>query len=309
MATSGLVFNIQRYAIHDGSGVRTLVFMKGCPLKCLWCSNPEGQKTHPETGFMAAKCVGAETCRARCIDACSEKGMTLSRDGRPIINRVRCTHCGKCSKACYYGALELIGREMTLEDVLSVLEKDRPFYRRSGGGVTVGGGEPLLQAEFVTQLLAACQNRYLHTALETTGFGSRTHLRKMLEHVDLVYFDIKHMDSGRHRELTGVPNEPILENVRAVVSAGTRYETVIRVTTIPGLNDSEENIAASARFTAELGCENMELVPYHRLGIGKYVQYGMEYELGDVESPTKERMQELRHLVERLGLREVTGVL
>ncbi len=307
--TSGLVFNIQRYAIHDGSGVRTLVFMKGCPLACQWCSNPEGQKSHPEIGFMPARCVGAEICRARCVEACPAKGITLSREGKPVIDRGSCTPCRECSEACYYGALELIGREMTVEEVLSEVEKDRPFYRRSGGGVTVGGGEPLKQAGFVARLLAACQERHLHTALETSGFGSRRHLEELLEHVDLVYFDIKHMDPVRHEELTGVPNQPILANIRAALSAAGGYEVIMRITTIPGFNDSEENISASARFAADLGCEKIELVPYHRLGIGKYAQYGMDYRLAGIESPTRERMERLRRLVEGFGLKEMTGVM
>jgi pyruvate formate lyase activating enzyme len=305
--TSGLVFNIQRYAIHDGDGVRTLVFMKGCPLRCQWCSNPEGQKCHPEIGFMASRCVGVETCRARCAAACPEEDITLSPEGEAVIDRESCVPCRECSDACYYGALELIGREMTLEEVLSEVERDRPFYRRSGGGITVGGGEPLLQAEFVTQLLEACRERHLHTAVETTGFGSRRHLEAMLKHVDLVYFDIKHMDPARHQELTGAPNQPVLENIRAVLSADRPYEVVIRVTTIPGLNDSEENISASAKFAADLGCEKIELVPYHRLGIGKYAQYGMDYRLAGIESPTRERMERLRRLVEGFGLTEMTG--
>jgi len=307
--TSGLVFNIQRYAIHDGAGVRTLVFMKGCPLRCQWCSNPEGQKRHPETGFMESRCVGAETCKARCVEACPEHGITLSPEGRPVIDRELCAHCGKCSEACYYGPLKLVGREMTVEEVLSEVEKDRPFYRRSGGGVTIGGGEPLMQAEFAAQLLEACQRRHLHTAIETTGFGSRRRLRKVLEHADLVYFDIKHMDPVRHKDLTGVSNERILENLRGVLSADKHYEVIIRITTIPGVNDSEENISACARFAVELGCEKIELVPYHKLGVSKYGQYGMEYHLGNVESPTRERMQTLRRIVESFGLREMTGSL
>jgi pyruvate formate lyase activating enzyme len=303
--TSGLVFNIQRYAIHDGSGVRTLVFMKGCPLKCQWCSNPEGQKGHPEIGFMASKCVGADACKARCVEACPEHAITLSGEGRPVIDRGSCSHSGKCGEACYYGALELVGKEMTVEEVLSEVEKDRPFYRRSGGGVTIGGGEPLMQSEFVAQVLEACQKRHLHTAIETTGFGSRQRLRAVLEHLDLVYLDIKHMDPGRHRELTGVSNAPVLDNVREILSTDEHYELITRITVIPGFNDSEENILATARFAAELGCEKMELVPYHKLGVSKYGQYGMEYGIGN----SAERMQTLRRLVERFGIREMTGVL
>jgi pyruvate formate lyase activating enzyme len=173
----------------------------------------------------------------------------------------------------------------------------------------VGGGEPLMQAEFVTRLLAACQQRHLHTAIETTAFGPRRKLEEMLEHVDLAYFDIKHMDPLRHRDLTGVPNQPILENIRAVASADRSCEVIVRITTIPGFNDSEENISASAKFAAEVGCEKIELVPYHKLGVSKYAQYGMEYRLFDVVSPTKERMETLRRLVEGFGLKEMTGLM
>jgi pyruvate formate lyase activating enzyme len=258
---------------------------------------------------MASKCVGADVCKARCVEACPEHAISLSEEGRPVIDRGSCSHSGRCGEACYYGALELVGKEMTVEEVLSEVEKDRPFYRRSGGGVTIGGGEPLMQSEFVAQLLEACQRRHLHTAIETTGFGSRQHLREVLEHLDLVYLDIKHMDPERHRELTGVSNAPILDNVREVLSADEQYELIIRITAIPGFNDSEENISATARFAAELGCEKMELVPYHRLGASKYGQYGMEYGLGKLEAPSAERMQTLRRLVERFGIREMTGVL
>ena len=308
-ATSGLIFNIQRFAIHDGSGVRTLVFMKGCPLKCQWCSNPEGQKGHPETGFIDARCVGVESCQARCVEACPEQAISLSPEGKPVIDRAACIRSGSCSAACYYGALELVGREMTVEEVLSEVEKDRPFYRRSGGGVTIGGGEPLMQAEFVAELLGACQERHLHTAIETTGFASPRHLRRVLEHVDLVYFDIKHIDPVRHEELTGVSNQRALENLQQVLSADEHYRVIIRITTVPGFNDSEENISATARLVADLGFEEIELVPYHRLGMAKYGQYGGEYLLGAVEPPSRDRMQELRRLVEEFGLREMTGVL
>ena len=307
--TSGLVFNIQRYAIHDGRGVRTLVFMKGCPLRCQWCSNPEGQRSQPDIGFMEGRCVGAEMCRARCVDACPEQAITLSPEGKPVIDRKTCVRSGQCTEACYYGALELVGRGMSIGEVLAEIEKDRPFYRRSGGGVTIGGGEPLMQAEFVTELLKACQERYLNTAIETTGFGSRRYLTELLKHVDLAYFDVKHMDSATHRQLTGLPNEPILDNLRAIFSAERSCDIILRLTAVPGLNDSEENIVATARFARELGCEKMELMPYHRLGMGKYRQYGMEYGLANLDPPSKERMQQLRRLVESLGLREMTGAL
>lgn len=306
---SGLVFNIQRYAIHDGGGVRTLVFMKGCPLRCPWCANPEGRHNYPEIAILENRCADAAICGARCVAACPERAVAISSDGKPVIDRDACRRNAQCCTACYYGALQVVGREMTLAQVLAEVEKDLPFYRRSGGGVTVGGGEPLLQAPFVIRLLEACRERYLNTAIETTAFGSRRHLRTLLRHVDLAYVDLKHMDSATHEWLTGVPNEPILENLRAVFSGQRACEIILRVTAVPGVNDSEANIAATARFARELGCEQMELLPYHRLGASKYRQYGMAYGLGQLEPPSAERMHQLRRLVESFGVREMTGVL
>lgn len=306
---SGVIFNIQRYAIHDGSGVRTLVFMKGCPLRCRWCSNPEGQNELPEIGFMESRCVGAATCGAPCVAACPGQAVSLSTEGKPIIDRARCTRSGNCSRACYYGALQVIGRRMTVADVLAEIEKDRPFYRRSGGGVTIGGGEPLLQAQFVTRLLEKCRQRYLHTAIESSAFGSPQHLQQMLAHVDLAYFDLKHMDSEQHRKLTGVGNELILHNLKAVLATQPPCEVILRVTIVPGRNDSEDNLSATARFATEVGCKKLELVPYHRLGASKYRLYGRQYELADLMPPSEQRMRELRNLVESFGLTEMTGRL
>jgi len=283
--------------------------MKGCPLRCKWCANPEGQRNHPELGFIDAKCVGAETCNARCIRACPAKAIGLSQQGKPMIDRRTCNNCGKCTEECYYGALKLIGQEMTIDEVLAEVEKDRPFYRRSSGGITLGGGEPLTQFEFVIQLLEKCQEQFLHTAIETSGFGPWPHLERVLEYVDLVYCDIKHMDPVIHKKLTSQPNDLILGNVRKILLTKKPDEVIIRIPIIPGCNNSEGNVSDSVRFAAELGCEKIELVPYHKLGISKYSQYGMEYKLKNIEPPTKEEMQRFRDIVERFGLKEMTGVL
>ncbi|TET17287.1 MAG: glycyl-radical enzyme activating protein [Dehalococcoidia bacterium] len=306
--TTGLVFNIQRFSIHDGPGIRTLVFMQGCSLACKWCCNPEGQKSYPQLRFISVKCVGADKCRAPCVEACPEGAITLSEEGKAQTDRKLCANCGKCAEACLYGARTILGKRMTVEEVLDEVEKDRLFYNRSGGGITVGGGEPLMQFEFVLQLLKRCKERFLHTALETCGHAPGEHLKQISEYVDLMYYDIKHMDPARHKELTGVSNELILSNARRVLSGEVNCEVIVRTAIIPGSNDSEDNIEATARFVAESGGKMMELLPYHGLGSSKYRQLGMEYELKDTRPPTDEQMERLRNIVESFGLKEMTGV-
>lgn len=305
----GLISNIQKFSIHDGPGIRTLVFMKGCPLRCKWCDNPEGQNGHRQLQFISVKCVGADGCKALCVEVCPVEAINLSAEGKPETDRGICQNCGSCVAACLYGARTLIGKSMTVEQVLAEIEEDRAFYRRSGGGVTVGGGEPLMQFEFVLALLRICKERFLHTAIETCGYASWEHLKKLSEFVDLIYYDIKHMDPVRHKELTGVSNELILSNARRVLSDEVNSQVIVRTEIVPGCNDSDENIEATARFVAKSGGQMMELLPYHRLGSSKYRQYGMEYELKDTEPPTEEHIKRLRNIVESFGLKEMTGVL
>ena len=304
--TTGWIFNIQRYSIHDGSGIRTLVFMKGCPLTCLWCSNPESQRTRPELGFLESTCVGADACGAPCVSVCPEEAVALNH-GRPVIDRKRCNARGQCADACLHGALKLIGRAMTVDEVLAEVEKDRPFYRRSGGGITIGGGEPLAQHRFTAELLRTAQERYLHTAVETSGFATWNHFEAVLRHVDQLYCDVKHMDPHKHRELTGQSNELILENLEKVLSIKEPDDVVIRIPLIPGCNDSAENVSASAKFVSELGFKRIELMPYHRFGVSKYRQYGRQYRLDDSASVSEQEILDLRGIVESFGLQEVTG--
>ena len=305
--TTGRVFNIQRYSIHDGAGIRTLVFLKGCPLRCLWCSNPESQKNVPELGYIESRCVGARDCGAPCVASCSVDAIRLNEKGTAVIDRVGCDACGKCALACGKGALKVVGREMTVAQVIAEVEKDRPFYRRSGGGVTVGGGEPLAQYKFTVELLKAAHDTYLHTALETCGYAQWPHFKAVLEHVDLLQFDIKHMDPVKHRELTGQSNELILDNLRKVRSVKEPRDTVIRIPVVPGYNDSEGNIRDTADFAAGLGFRQVELVPYHRLGTSKYAQYGMVNPLAGCEPPPDAEMGRLRDIVSACGASEVGG--
>lgn len=300
LATSikGRVFNIQRYSLHDGTGIRTLVFLKGCPLRCLWCSNPESQKGIPELGFIASRCTGvAGACGGACLSVCPAAGMHLGKDGKPIIDRQVCDACGVCAKACPEDALKVVGRDMSVDEVLTEVEKDRPFYRKSGGGVTIGGGEPLLQYRFTADLLEAAHGVYLHTALETCGFAPWEHFELVLKHVDLLHIDLKHMDPIRHRELTGQSNELILANLRRIPSVKSPQDVIVRFPVIPGCNDSVENIRDMTEFVMGLGFKQLELIPYHRMGISKYAQYGMVYPLPECESPSESDMARLREIV------------
>jgi len=306
-STIGRVFNIQRYSIHDGAGIRTLVFLKGCPLRCLWCSNPESQKGGPELGYLELNCVCAEACGAGCVSACPLDAIALNEQGKPSINRTICDDCGKCAEACGYDALKLVGREMSVAEVLAEIEKDRPFYRRSGGGVTIGGGEPLAQYAFTLELLEAAQEEYLHTAIETCGHAEWKQLEKILRHVDLLHFDFKHIDPTKHKELTGRSNERIVSNLEKVLSVKEPEEVVIRIPVIPGCNASIENISASARFVAELGFTQIELMPYHRFGVSKYRQYGLAYPLDEVEPIPEVDLESFREVARSFGLQEVTG--
>ena len=306
LEASAPVFNIQRYSLHDGSGIRTLVFIKGCPLKCRWCSNPEGQKNYPELGYLRVKCVGPKECGGRCVEVCSNQAIESLDKGEITINREKCKLCGECAKACYYGALKIIGQYMSIGEILTEVEEDQSFYRYLEGGVTLGGGEPLINPGFSREFLKECKERGLHTVLETCGFGPWKELRRILEYVDLLYYDIKHMDSEKHREMTGVSNKIILENARKILSM-RRLKVVIRIPVVPGFNNANEQVKAIARFVKGSGGEMMELLPYHRLGQAKYRQYGMEFIFEDVEPPSEERMEQLREIVRSCGLEEVTG--
>ena len=303
----GRVFNIQRYSIHDGGGIRTLVFLKGCPLRCPWCCNPESQKSEPELGFIESRCVGSSACGAPCLSACPLEAIHLNGQGKPVVDRKTCDACGKCAEACSRDALKVVGREMTVDEVMKEVEKDQAFYRRSSGGMTVGGGEPLAQYGFAAELLKAAQEAYLHTALETAGYAPWSHLEVVLKHVDLLQFDLKHMDPAKHQELTGHSNEVILGNLKRVLSMKAPRDVIIRIPVVPGCNDSVENIREIARFVAEIGFNQAELIPYHRLGISKYAQYSMVYPLAGCQPSPQEHLDELRRIVKESGLTEMAG--
>ena len=298
----GFVYDLQRFAIHDGPGIRTLVYMKGCPLKCLWCSSPQTQKSKPEILHNEINC---KKC-GRCVDICPVHVITFSDEDGIIINRELCTDCGECVETCPNQGLKLIGSQMTFEELFQDVNKDSPFYRRSNGGVTVGGGEPTMQLDFVTEFLKRCKQSYINTAIETCGYVKWDNMEKLLKYVDLVYIDIKHMDPIIHKELTGVSNELILENAKKISAI---KPMIVRIPVIPGRNDSDDNISATARFAFDLGenLKRIDLLPYHKFGTQTYGRLGMEYKLTDVEPPGDDHMIKLKEIVESYGVKAQIG--
>ncbi len=288
----GLVFNIQKYSVQDGPGIRTTVFLKGCPLRCLWCSNPESQAGAVEVGIVARKLC---TRCGRCLEACPEKAIVLAGDDIRI-KRESCSGCGKCADACYEGVFKRWGTKMSVGEVIREVETDRVFYRTSGGGVTLSGGEPLSQPDFALTLLHSSAQKGIHTCVETCGLVAPIVFEKASDDVDLFLYDLKEMDSGHHQKLTGVPNELILNNARLI--AGREVPMIMRVPVIPSLNDSEENIRAIAEFTYNLkSVREIDLLPYHSFGIGKYEALGRQYSLLDLSPCSEEKIERLKKIV------------
>lgn len=297
-STTGMVFDIQRFAVHDGPGIRTLVFLKGCPLQCQWCANPESLNPQPEIGFIKANC---DRC-GKCPAVCSKQAIVLDKQGEPVVARELCDNCGECSRVCTTHALIVYGRERSAQEVFDEVKRDNVFYRSSGGGVTLSGGEPLRQASFVNALFAICREAGIHTALETCGYASTGQLQEVLKLTDHVLFDLKCMDEETHVRLTGRSNATILENARLVAGSGIDFR--FRMPFIPGLNDKPDNLAATALFIKKLcidKCE-IELMPYHRMGIAKYDAVGKEYGIRHITPPTAADLQVAKSAFEKAGV-------
>lgn len=298
----GSIFNITKYMLEDGPGIRTVVFLKGCPLRCQWCSNPLGQTPEPSLVYLKHKCI---SCQA-CITACPRKALFLDKEGKIGRDFERCANCGACILGCPVGARELRGRSMTVEDVLQQVEKDRIFYRRGAGGLTLSGGEILMQPEFAARVLKQASDRLIHTAIETCAFGRWRDLLSILTYTDLAFIDIKHIDPAIHKKLTGRSNHQILTNIRGAAGFCLEYDKklILRLAVVPGLNDSQENLVGIRSFLKSLtGNWELNLLPYHRYGVSKYDWLGMKYALVDVKPPSRERLEEL------VGYFESSGIL
>jgi pyruvate formate lyase activating enzyme len=300
-ATRGVIFNIQHYSIHDGPGIRTTVFLKGCPLGCLWCQNPESQTSRPEIFLDSEKCQGCGVC----VRACPEGAIELY-EGRSRTNRGLCQGAGRCADVCPHEARNLMGRYVTAGEVFERVAADAIFYQRSGGGVTLSGGEPLAQPEFATSVLKLCREAAIHTTLDTCGYAKWDTVRRMLEYVDLVLYDLKHMDPVEHQKCTGVSNDLILDNARKIHELS--IPMLARVPLIPGYNDTAENIAATAHFIVnELGSISVHLLPYHRLGETKYARMEEPEKSISVQPPSDETMEGTKEIFESFGLKVKLG--
>jgi len=262
----GVVFHIQRYSVHDGPGIRTTVFLKGCPLECAWCHNPESQPFGPTLMLYPERCG---VCRA-CVEVCPEGGIGDPAEG--LRQSERCTRCGACVEACVGEARRMAGRRMSVAEVVREAERDLLFYEESGGGVTLSGGEPVSQPEFALALLEALRARGLHTALDTCGYAPPEVFARVAAAADLVLFDVKAVDAERHRQWTGRTNEWILENLRALARGGRPAR--VRLPLVAGVNDSDEELAAVGRLVAECGLRNLDVLPYHRTGSAKHERLG-----------------------------------
>jgi pyruvate formate lyase activating enzyme len=298
MSTADLVTNIQGYSIHDGPGIRTVVFFKGCGLSCRWCSNPECISPRPEIGLVKTLCTKC----GKCADVCPEKALTFSADKPPVINRDKCNGCGACSSICSYKALILYGKPMTAAEIFDAVSRDKMFYDSSGGGVTVSGGEALLHSQTVIELFDKCRKAGIHTCIETSGFAATSTLKQVLGGTDLVLFDLKLINPEKHRRYTGKQNEVILENAR--LAAGSGKDVLFRMPLIPGINDDEQNIKETAKFLHESGDNacRIELMPYHALGKGKYESLDKEYLLPDVKPLKPEQIESIKKAFEALGI-------
>ena len=288
---SGTIFDIKRFAVHDGPGIRTTVFFKGCPLRCLWCHNPESMKIGRQIVFFENKCIGCGECYKRCTSG----ALKATPQGRMYV-REKCTLCGTCVEYCYAEATVMEGKVVSVEEVIEEVKKDMPFYENSNGGVTLSGGEPTMQAEFCLAVLRESKKAGMHTTLDTSGQVKWETFQKILEYVDLVLYDMKHMDPLKHKEYTGLSNETILANLRKLDTLDIPIE--IRIPLIPGVNDSQENLSALAQFLSDMkNIRRVKLLPYHRLGEGKYDRLDMQYSLKETAPPDKTRMEQLTELM------------
>ncbi len=294
--TTAFIFDIRKYSIHDGPGIRTTVFFKGCPLVCWWCHNPEGQSSSVELMYRENRCIRCYSC----VDVCTQNAILVNGE-KVETNVEECIVCGTCTEVCYAEAREIIGKEMSVNQVMKEIESDFPFYEESGGGVTFSGGEPLLQNEFLLSILKACKEKGIHTAVDTCGFAQWNVIDQIRDFTDLFLYDIKLINDSRHKHFTGVSNELILKNLRKLSERGNNM--IIRIPIIPGINDDKETLNQIIVFISELkNIQSIDLLPYHHIGIDKYRRLHKTYLLPDAQTLSEEKISELKQIFVKSGL-------
>jgi len=295
--TSGIVFDIKKFSIHDGPGIRTTVFLKGCPLHCPWCHNPESQDPRPEMMLRDQRCI---RCGA-CLEECPQGAIAWNGQGVVVTDRARCVRCGVCAETCVAEARQTIGREMSVAQVMAEIERDLSFYDESGGGVTFSGGEPLLQRDFLLALLQRCRAQEIHTVVDTSGFAAWETLDRVRAYTDLFLYDLKLLDEAQHRQFTGVSNRLILDNLQALAERG--HTIFLRVAIIPGLNDSEAHLRQIGELAAGLpAVREISILPYHQTAVDKYHRLYKAYSIPDIRPPSEERLASLARLLGEFGL-------
>ena len=297
-----LIFDIKRYAINDGPGIRVVIFFKGCNLHCAWCHNPESISPKAEKMYAPAKCIKCATC----VDACPENAITLTPDGI-ITDPELCKMCGKCAEVCPTKAIEMSGKVMSVSEIMDIIEKERIFFDQSGGGVTFSGGEPLVHTKMLIELLDECQKKGIHTAIDTAGNVSTETILKVAQKTDLFLYDVKMMDSLLHKKWIGSGNEQILHNLKLLADTGAHI--IIRIPLIGGVNDTDENIEKTARFISELAgdIKEVHLLPYHAIAQNKYMKLGKLEDFETLQEPDKETLTRAIHIFGSFGIKAGIG--
>lgn len=295
MGLEGKIYNIMKYSIHDGPGIRTTLFLKGCPLKCLWCHNPESQETKDQLMLFPNRCIGCKVC----IEMCKE-GAICEVEGRVITDKSKCVDCCHCTHECYADARVKEGRTITIEEAKKEILSDKNFYQESGGGLTISGGEPLMQSHFLIGLLKEMKKEDIHTTVDTCGYVPEKTIIKASKYTDLFLYDLKHMDSNKHKEYTGVPNELILNNLKTLSTLGKKI--IIRIPIIPGFNDGQKDLEAFRDFIKTLDSRTeVNLLPYHKIGQEKYKRLGKPYKMPDIEEPSEDLMKGILNTLKDCG--------